>query len=214
MIFPPLKPDEHDEEPDADADGGLQGQGDGVEDLFADRDQCADQKYDALHEHRHHPELPRDPHAQHHREREERHDADARRQRERVFSEKPHQDRADERREGGRDDRAARRDPDLAHHARIDGEDVDHGEERSDSGDDFGLDGRAVFGEMEMKHFGPRVFPGERRVRPVAVHGIYISDNIQRNPFLSSGNCNAARFALFHPESRKITGSNRANLFF
>lgn len=148
----PLEPDEHDEEPDAHADGGFQRQGDGVEDLFTDRDQRADQEYDALHEHRHHPELPRDPHADHHGEREERHDADARHQRERVLPEEPHQDRADERRDGGGDDRSARRKPDLAHHARIDGEDVDHGEEGGDSGDDFGLDGRAVFGKVEMKH--------------------------------------------------------------
>ncbi len=148
--MPPfLRPDERDEQPDAAGDGELQRVGDGADDPLANPREREREEDAAVHEH--HPErlLPRHPGAEADGVGEERVDAHARRQGQRIVREQRHQRRGGRRAERGHGDERGAIHAGIGEDARVDRQDVGHGGKGREARLEFARRRRPVRGEGE-----------------------------------------------------------------
>ena len=148
------EPDEGDEQADADRDGDLELGGYGVEDRLPEAGQDQHQDDQALDHDQPHRVGPR--HLARDRERDERVEAEARRQRQWVVGDDPHQDRQHAgRQRRGRCDLCERADDvtvdvgALEKDDRVQDDDVGHRQERHDATADLTGHGRAALGDPE-----------------------------------------------------------------
>ncbi len=136
-----LHRDEADEEADAGRDRALERERDRVEDRLAHGREREREEEETLDEHREQRELPAVAHVQDDRVGEERVEAHARRQHERIVRHECHEERANDRGEARRDKYAAPRDARVRQDVGVHSEDVRHRHERRNARDDFRLDG-------------------------------------------------------------------------
>ena len=121
-----------------------------VDHVLADAEHRDQKEQHARTEHRRQRLLPGVFVGQHHGEGEEGVDAHAGRQRDRIIGVKRHHHGAHRRRHAGGDEHRARVHARLAEDRRIDEHDIDHGQERGQTGDEFGLDIGALLLEPEV----------------------------------------------------------------
>ncbi len=144
-----LQRDDAEEQADAGRDRKLEVLRDGVDDVFADAEDRDQEKQHARAEHRGQRLLPGVFVAKHHGEGEERVEPHAGRERNRVIGVERHHQGRHRRRDAGRDEHRARVHAGLAEDLRIDEHDVDHRQERGQTGDEFGADVGAAFAQAE-----------------------------------------------------------------
>ena len=135
-----LECDENDEQSDPDADGGFERTRNDVEQEFPHPREGEQDEQHSLDENGHHGELPGNLHCGHDRKREKRDDTDSRGKRKGISGQDAHQESAQRGRQSRRDHGAACRKSDFAHDIRIEREDVSHGKESGQSGQQFGPD--------------------------------------------------------------------------
>ena len=128
----------HVEQADAGGDRRAQRQGDAVDDPFADAEDRQQEEHGGGNEHCAQRDLPAVAHVQHHGVGEEGVEAHAGGQGDRVVGDQAHDGRADGRCQAGGDEHRALVHAGLAEDARVDEEDVGHGQEGGDPRQDLG----------------------------------------------------------------------------
>ncbi len=145
-----LQGDQREEQADARGDGRAQFQWDAVDDPLADSEDRQQEEQARGDKYRAERDLPGVAHAQHHGVGEEGVEAHAWRQGDRVVGDQAHHRRTDGRRQAGGDEDRALVHAGFAEDARVDEEDVGHGQEGGDTGQDLGTHVGAVRLELEQ----------------------------------------------------------------
>jgi hypothetical protein len=144
-----LQRNQRQEQADAGSNRRAQLQGDAVDDPFANPEHRQHEEQARREEHRTQRHLPGMTHAQHHGVGEKDVQTHARRQSDRVVGDQPHDRRADGRGQAGGDEHRALVHARLAEDARVDEEDVGHGQEGGQAGKQLGAHVAVVSLELE-----------------------------------------------------------------
>ena len=145
-----LERDDAEKEPDAGGDRQFEILRDRVDDVFADVEDGNEEEEHPRAEHAGKGLLPCVFVSEHYGEREERIEPHARRERDGIIGVERHHQGRDRGRDAGRDEHCALVHARIAEDLRVDEDDVDHGEESRDPGDELGMHIAAALAQAEI----------------------------------------------------------------